>query len=80
MKKYLYLIQSKNGSVINIAFYPDTPNKNYRIYLNGSDTGYRYEYLGNASRELKRILLAWDKNGVAYNRIEYATKKEIPIR
>lgn len=43
------------GAVLSIGAYCDTPGKPFRIYLDGSDIGRRYERLGNAARCLDDI-------------------------
>lgn len=78
MKKYLVSIESR--AYAHIGYYADTPNKNYRIYYCGSDTGARYERIGNASRALERLAGAWQGNGSADVKKHYATKNEIPRR
>ncbi len=79
MKKYLQAIKT-GGAVAHIAYYADTPNKNYRIYYNGIDSGIRYEYLGNASRHLKRVAMVWRINGFPVTVHIYETRDEIPRR
>ena len=79
MKKYVQCATS--GAIsIAIAFYADTPAKNYRIYYCGSDTGARYEYLANAERALLKIVQEQNKNGVKGHIFHYCTKNEIPRR
>lgn len=80
-KKYLISITSGRGVVCSIAYYTDTPDKNYRIYCNGSDTGDRYEKLGNAARRLAETARAWEtRSGVRVIDRQYATRDEIPQR
>lgn len=79
MKKYLVAIKS-GGACASIAYYADTPAKNYRIYYNGSDIGLRYEYIGNAARHLERVALLWLSNGSYDITRECATRDEIPRR
>jgi hypothetical protein len=79
MKKYLVSISAR-GACSSIAFYTDTPTKNYRVYYNGSDSGLRFERLGNASRHLERLAQYWQYNGIAAIKREYAAKNEIPRR
>lgn len=71
--------RTDSGAILSIGFYKDTPNKNYRIYYDGSDTGKRYERLGNAAREIKRVAIEQRKNGVK-NTVIYKTRSEIPTR
>jgi hypothetical protein len=79
MKKYLTSIKS-GGACASIAFYADTPAKNYRVYYNGSDIGLRYEYIGNAARHLERVALLWLSNGAHDIRREYTPRDQIPRR
>lgn len=79
MKK-LIQITAANGVIANIAFYADTPNKNYHIYYCGSDTGERFERFGNASRWLERLRKAWIYNNVPDVKQIFGTKNEIPRR
>lgn len=78
MKKYLTGIQSGGGSCATIGYYTDTPNKNYRIYYCGSDTGERFEYIGNAARYLEKLAETWNKNGVTGIKKQYSTADKIP--
>ena len=78
MKKYLQSIEYAD-SVLSIAFYADTPNKNYRIYFCGSDTGARYEYLGNAEKYLLDMLHRWEQLPGTVRK-NYCYKNEIPRR
>jgi hypothetical protein len=81
MKQYLQAIMSPRGTCANIAYYTDTPNKNYRIYYCGVDTGQRYNKLGNAARRLQRYADDWRKYGsVEHVTKIYATVAEIPRR
>ena len=80
MKKYLTEIKSGRGAHVYIAYYADTPNKNYRVYFNGHDSGQRYEKIGNAARFVKYIAQAWTQNGQTNILYKYATKNEIPRR
>ena len=76
-----YLISIKSGSACaSIAYYADTPCKNYRIYYNGSDIGLRYEKIGNASRHLARVALVWMINGITELQREFGTVDAIPRR
>lgn len=77
MKKYITSVTTSK-TTINIAYYADTPNKNYRIYYCGSDTGARYEYLGNAERALINIVRDQILNGVTGHVFHLATADEIP--
>jgi hypothetical protein len=80
MKKYLIRLKSGYGARVHIAFYADTPNKNYRVYYNGHDTGKRYEKIGNAARYLRYISERWNENGQNNIVYEYGTKNAIPRR
>lgn len=77
--KYAAEIKTDGGAVMSIGFHKDTPSKNYRIYYNGSDTGRRYEKLGNAAREIKRVAIEQNRNGIK-NKVIYKTRAEIPTR
>ena len=80
-KKYLTSITSPRGVCVYIAYYADTPCKNYRVYYCGSDTGERYEKIGNAARRLKRYAHDWKKYGNVENIVEtYTAADEIPRR
>jgi hypothetical protein len=80
-KKYLAKITSPRGVCVSIAYYADTPSKNYRVYYCGSDTGARYENLGNAARRLERYAEDWRKYGnVTDIKKEFSTADEIPRR
>jgi hypothetical protein len=78
MKKYLQSIKSPRGTTVHIAYYADTPDKNYRVYYCGADTGQRYEKLGNASRRLRRYADDWKKYGGTIATEKYASINEIP--
>jgi hypothetical protein len=78
MKKYLVSIQTPRGAIASIGYYADTPSKNYRIYYCGSDTGDRYEYIGNAARSLEKLAGTWRENGIMGIVKKYATVGEIP--
>ena len=78
--KYLSYIRSERGTTAHIAYYADTPNKNYRVYYCGVDTGQHYEKLGNAARRLKRYADDWKKYGGTTVTEEYASVNEIPRR
>lgn len=80
MKRYLIEIKSPRGTVCNIGYYADTPNKNYRVYYCGSDTGLRYERIGNAARHLNRMAGWWSFHGVTGIECRYGTIDEIPRR
>lgn len=80
MKKYLQEIKSPRGTTAHIAYYADTPSKNYRIYYCGSDTGQRYEKLGNAAKRLKRYSDDWKKYGAINVTEIYRSADEIPRR
>ena len=80
MKKYLISIDSGCGAALYIGYYADTPNKNYRIYYCGSDSGRRYEKIGNAARYVETIAAAWARNGHTNTRRTYGTKNDIPRR
>lgn len=77
MKKYLLSITTPTGAIISIGYYCDTPSKNYRIYMNGSDMGSRFEYLGNAARELERVLKSHRAHGVTAHILKYGTKNDV---
>lgn len=79
MKKYLMLVADKHGAHFSIAYYTDTPKKNYRVYYCGSDTGERFEYLGNAQRYVEKATRLWEKRDPNLFKI-YVTKDEIPRR
>ena len=83
MSKYIrkFVQCARVGDItISIAFYADTPTKNYRIYYCGRDTGRRYEYLGAAERELIKIVQEQGKNGITGHIYNYCTRDEIPRR
>ena len=80
MKKYLSSIRTPYGAIMSIGYYADTPNKNYRIYYCGSDTGDRFDRLGNAARALGNMVKIWKNNGITEIIKSYATKNEIPRR
>ena len=78
MKKYLTSITSPRGVIVSVAYYADTPTKNYRVYYCGSDTGQRYENIGNASRRLENYISSWARHGVTDIKRHYQTRDEIP--
>ena len=78
MKEYTIAIKSPRGATVNIGWYPDTPNKNYRIYYCGSDTGLRYERLGNASKRIERYANDWKKHGITNITRQFGTSQDIP--
>ena len=80
MKKYLASITHPRGGTCSIAYYTDTPNKNYRVYWCGIDTGERFERIGNASRHLETLASTWEKHSDAHITRRYATRDEIPQR
>ena len=80
MKKYLIGFKLPNGFTLTIEYYPDTPSKNYRIYLNGQDIGYRYEYLGNASKQLLNTISEHQKRGITNHQLIYGTVETVPSR
>jgi hypothetical protein len=83
MSKYVrkYVQSARAGDIdISIAFYADTPAKNYRIYYCGSDTGRRYDYLGAAERELIKIVQKQRENGITGHVYNYCTRDDIPRR
>lgn len=80
MKRYLAEIRSGRGAIVHIAYYSDTPNKNYRIYLNGTDIGKRYEKIGNASRYLKTLSQRWISAGETTVAYWYNSPQQIPRR
>ena len=82
-KKYLTMIgiarkDNFRGAYAHIGYYKDTPNRNLRIYYCGSDTGDRFEYLGNASKNLENLRAAWIANGTPEESIKcmYQTRDE----
>lgn len=80
MKKYLTSITSPRGVTVSVAYYTDTPTKNYRVYYCGSDTGQRYEKIGNASRCIEKYISSWARHGVTDIKRQYQTRDEIPRR
>ena len=80
MKKYLTTIKSGRGACVSIAFYADTPDKNFRVYYNGRDSGKRYEKIGNAARYLEYIAAMWQSHGQNTIKYTYGTKDQIPRR
>lgn len=80
MKKYLIGFKLPNGFILTIGYYPDTPSKNYRIYLNGTDIGYRFEYLGNASKHLLKTISEHQKIGINGHQMIYGTVETVPSR
>ena len=80
MKKYLTGIESPRGVYVHIAFYADTPAKNYRIYYCGVDTGQHYEKIGNAARRLRRYAEDWKKYGGGIATETYSTMDALPRR
>ena len=80
MKKYLTTIKNTHGAIANIAYYADTPNKNYRIYYCGADIGARFEYIGNAARYLGKMADNWGEFEHVIIFKKYATKNDIPRR
>jgi hypothetical protein len=79
-EKYLASVTHPRGGIYSIAYYADTPNKNYRIYWCGSDTGERFDRLGNASRHLEALARTWEKHSDARIIRQYAARDEIPQR
>lgn len=79
MKKYLIAIKS-GGACASVAYYADTPAKNYRVYYNGGDSGKRFEKIGNASRHLERVAALWRYNGAITIERIYASRDGIPRR
>lgn len=81
MNKYhLIEIRSPRGAFVQIQYYPHTPTHNYRIYYCGSDTGLRYERLGNASRRLRRYMQDWEAHGVEDIRAKFGAAESVPLR
>lgn len=80
MKKYLQMVETENGITAHIAFYADTPRKNYRVYYCGVDTGQHYEKIGNAARRLARYANDWEKYGGATVTGTYTIPAEFPRR
>lgn len=80
-KKYLAKITSPRGVCVTVAYYADTPCKNYRIYYCGVDTGARYERLSNAARRIQKYADDWATfGGVSDVKKEFLTASEIPRR
>jgi hypothetical protein len=79
MKECTIAIQSPRGVTVSIGFYPDTPNKNFRIYYCGSDTGLRYERLGNAAKRIEQYARDWAAHGVSWT-AKRGTAKDVPTR
>ena len=77
-KTYLTKIQYLNSATMHIGAYTDTPNKPFRVYYCGRDTGKRYEKIGNAARYLEKIAEQWDKQRPGTKRT-YTTASEIPV-
>lgn len=80
MKQYLQAIQSPRGVTAHVAYYADTPDKNYRVYYCGSDTGQHYQKLGNASRRLRRYADDWKKYGGVIAAETYTSADNVPRR
>lgn len=80
MQKYLVHIQIPGGAWCAVGYYADTPDKNYRIYYCGSDTGKRFERIGNAARYLASLAAAWEERGINGISKQYKTPGEIPQR
>ena len=80
MKKYLTQIKSGRGACVHIAYYADTPDKNYRVYFNGHDSGRRYEKIGNAAHFVEYIAQLWTQNGQTNILYKYGTRDDIPRR
>ena len=79
--RYLLSITSPRGVTCNVAYYADTPNKNYRIYYCGTDTGARYDRLGNAARYIARLAQWWKWHEPAILITEkYGTAADVPRR
>lgn len=79
-KKYLISIKTPRGACASIGYYADTPEKNYRVYYCGSDTGERFEYIGNAARYLEKLAQEWSKNGIANIEFYHGARDDIPRR
>lgn len=77
-KTYLTKIQYLNAATMHIGAYTDTPNKPFRIYYCGRDTGKRYERIGNAARYLERIAEQWDQHEPKCKRC-YTDISDIPV-
>lgn len=77
---YLTAIKTPRGACASICYYADTPEKNYRVYYCGSDTGTRFEYLGNAARSLEKLAVTWEKIGIAGVVREYTHPDQVPRR
>ena len=69
---------NEGGAYAQIGYYRDTPNRNLRIYYCGSDCGDRFEYLGNAAKNLENLRAAWIANGIPAEHIKcvYQTRDE----
>ena len=75
-----YLVGINSGSTAaHIGYYADTPDRNYRIYYCGSDTGERFEYIGYAANYLRKLAEQWEGLGfrVTYT---YGTRDDVPHR
>ncbi len=80
VSKKTYLIGIKSGSTAaHIGYYADTPDRNYRIYYCGSDTGERFKYIGYAAKHLMKLAEQWECLGfrVTYT---YGTRDDVPRR
>lgn len=79
-KEYLTEIHHPRGAFAGVEYYADTPNKKYRLYYCGTDTGERFEYLGNAARALSKLADAWKENGAPFVLYIYSPPDDIPRR
>jgi hypothetical protein len=79
-KYYLIGIESPRGTTVTIGYYPNTPDRNWRIYYCGSDTGARYQHLGNASRRLHRYIQDWTNHGITDIHATYGTASTVQHR
>ena len=67
MKNYLYKITSDNGATAEIVI--DSDNlKPVFIYYCGSDSGVRYERIGNAARCLEKLAANWEAHNFTIKR------------
>jgi hypothetical protein len=80
-RRYLLSITSSRGVTCNVAYYADTPDKNYRVYYCGSDTGLRYARLGNAARYIENRAYWWKRHDpdIAIS-MKYGTAADVPRR
>jgi len=77
-KTYLTKIQYLKAATMHIGANTDTPDKPFRVYYCGRDTGRRYAKIGNASRYLEKIAMQWDDTSKRCTR-SYTKASEIPV-